>query len=109
LAAPGFFADPLIRRAWLGTLWQGDAPSTLDPVKEITAAEKRIGLRLTTRSEERARLIGGDWENSVPQMRREEQLLKEADLLPELLDMTPDAPAPQEPIDNEEETTDAPA
>jgi lambda family phage portal protein len=109
LAAPGFFADPLIRRAWLGTLWQGDAPSTLDPVKEITAAEKRIGLRLTTRSEERARLIGGDWENSVPQMRREEQLLKEADLLPELLDMTPDAPAPQEPIDNKEDTTDAPA
>jgi lambda family phage portal protein len=113
LAAPGFFADPLIRRAWLATLWQGDAPSTLDPVKEITAAEKRIALRLTTRSEERARLIGGDWENSVPQMRREEQLLKEADLLPEMVTepvaAAPDAPAAPEPIDPEEENADAAA
>ena len=82
LGAPGFFADPLIRKAWLGTLWSGDAPAQLDPKKEIDAAVARIDARLTSRSEERTRLVGGDWESSLPAMIREEKLLKDADMLP---------------------------
>ena len=75
LQAPGFFADPLLRKAWLGTVWIGDAPSQLDPVKEVEAAEKRIAARITTREEERAWLIGEAWEPIVPQIRKEEELL----------------------------------
>jgi lambda family phage portal protein len=81
LPTPGFFADHGIRKAWLGTIWQGDAPSSLDPVKEIEAAKRRIELRISTRTEERSRLIGGDWERAVPQMEREDNLLKEKGLL----------------------------
>lgn len=75
LQAPGFFADPLLRKAWLGSVWIGDAPSQLDPVKEVEAAEKRIAARITTREEERAWLIGEAWEPIVPQIRKEEELL----------------------------------
>jgi lambda family phage portal protein len=83
LAAPGFFSDPLIRRAWLSTSWTGDAPSQLDPMKEINAAEARVNLRISTRAEECARLTGGDWESKLPQMIKENRMMKENDLLPE--------------------------
>ncbi len=82
LGAPGFFADPLVKKAWLGSQWDGDAPSQLDPKKEIDSAKARIEARITTRSEERARLVGGDWESTLPQMAREEKLLADNDLQP---------------------------
>jgi lambda family phage portal protein len=106
LQAPGFFADPLLRRAWLGSLWTGDAQSQLDPVKEIEAAEKRVALRITTRSEERARLIGSDWEDALPHMIKEEALLKAADLLPQAMPAPAAHAAATE--EHEEEETDAP-
>lgn len=75
LPAPGFFADPLIRRAWLGSLWIGDAPSQLDPKKEVEAAVLRMQARLTTLEEERAMLVGRGWEQIVPQLEKEAKIL----------------------------------
>jgi lambda family phage portal protein len=83
LSAPGFFSDPLIKKAWLGTLWTGDAPTQLNPKQEIDAAIERINARLTSRSEERSKLVGGDWEGVLPTIIREEELLREKGLLPE--------------------------
>jgi len=97
LAAPGFFTNQLIKKAWLSTLWIGDAPAQLDPKKEIDAAVARIDARLTSRSEERSRLVGGDWESALPTIIRENQLLRDNDLLP------PEKPAqPAEPIPPED-------
>lgn len=80
LSAPGFFADPAIRRAWLRASWEGETQAQLDPVKEVDAAEKRIALKLTTRSEERANLVGGTaWEDMMPHYRREQELVGEVD------------------------------
>lgn len=90
LSAPGFFSDPLIRKGWLGSSWTGDAPSQLDPVKEVEAAGKRIDLKLTTRAEECVRLTGTDWEAKLPQMIKEQHILDEHDLLPE--SSAPEAP-----------------
>lgn len=101
LSAPGYFSEPAIRRAWLGTIWVGDAASQIDPVKEIEAAEKRIAVRISTREEERTRLLGLPWEPIVP------QLIKEAKLLSGLPSATPSAPtAPQKPQDPPDDTGD---
>jgi lambda family phage portal protein len=81
LSAPGFFSDALVKKAWLGSLWSGDAYSQIDPVKEIEAAERRVALRITTRAEECTRLTGGDLEGKLPQMVREERLLRAGGLL----------------------------
>ncbi len=81
LSAPGFLTSSRVRKAWLGTLWTGDAPNQIDPVKEVEAAKRRIALRISTRAEERARLLGGDFEAIQPQIIKEEKWLQENDLL----------------------------
>ncbi len=62
IAAPGFFADPVVRAAWCGSNWAGDGPGALDPLKEAQAAEKRIQIGMTTLPEEIVGYDGGDWE-----------------------------------------------
>lgn len=100
LTAPGFFADPGIRAAYLGSTWIGDAPGQIDPLKEINAAEKRMALNLTTHSEECAALPhgGADWEAKFPKLVKEKRMLDEAGL-----DDAKDLPTPAEPpsVDDE--------
>lgn len=62
IAAPGFFADPLVRHAWSRTTWSGDGPGALNPLDEANAAEKRLAIGLTTLDEEIVAYDGGDWE-----------------------------------------------
>jgi lambda family phage portal protein len=97
LSAPGFFSDPAIKRAYLGTVWIGDAPGQIDPLKEINAAEKRMALNLTTHSEECTALPNGgsDWEAKFPQLVKEKRMmlaagLDDAKALPMPPDTTPD-------------------
>ncbi len=80
--APGFFSDPLLRSAYCGALWIGDAPSQIDPVKEVDAAEKRLELALSTLDEETTNLTGGDFETNYPRIKRERQMLKDIDMWP---------------------------
>lgn len=82
LSAPGFFADPAIKRAYLGTVWIGDAPGQIDPLKEINAAEKRMALNLTTHAEECTALPNGgcDWEAKFPQLVKEKRMMTAAGL-----------------------------
>lgn len=86
LQAPGFFRDPLVRKAWLGTTWIGDAPYHLDPLKEANAAVVRMDNFLTTHGEECAAMPqgGSDWEAKIPEIVKEQAILKENDLKPEL-------------------------
>ncbi len=37
IIAPGFFDNPLARKAYLGCLWIGPSQGMLDPTKEISA------------------------------------------------------------------------
>ena len=107
LSAPGFLSDPIVRRAWLGSSWIGDAPYHLDPLKEINAAKERMDTFLTTHEEECAAMPqgGSDWQAKVPQFIKEHQILKENGLLPEptvRITETGNAPA-AEPAANEPE------
>lgn len=104
LSAPGFFADPLIKAAWLGTTWIGDAPYHLDPLKEVNAAKERMASFLTTHEEETAAMPqgGSDWMVKVPQFR------KELEIISELSPQPPSLPEPgalsPEPPDDEDQT-----
>ncbi len=75
LYAPGFLNDPFIRQAYLGAQWIGPTHGSVDPVKDVRAAEKRIELTLTTTSEECAAMTGGDWDQKVPQIQREKEII----------------------------------
>lgn len=77
ITAPGYFASPLIRRAWLGAMWIGDGPMALDPAKEVDAAERRVELGISTREAESLLHDGGKLRNKVRQLLREQKLMKD--------------------------------
>lgn len=59
--APGFFTDPLAKKAYCGAEWNGPSQGQLDPLKEVNAAEKRVANGFSTRARETVELTGGDW------------------------------------------------
>jgi lambda family phage portal protein len=61
IVARGFFEDPLIRYYWCSAEWIGDGPGSIDPEKEVKAAEKRIDLGISTIAAESILHDGGDW------------------------------------------------
>ncbi len=73
LDAPGFFADPLIRQAWLGTEWRGPGRMSLDPGKDSKADKSDVELGVKTREQIIAERIGsGDVDITTTQLAREE-------------------------------------
>jgi lambda family phage portal protein len=80
LNAPGFFANPLIRRAWLDAAWIGPSPGQIDELKEMKATQLRIDTGVSTLQEETARITGGDWEANHRQRAKEVRMRREAGL-----------------------------
>ena len=77
IAAPGFFTDPIRKKAFAGAEWNGPAQGLLNPVQEVTAAEKRVQNGFSTRSREATEMNGSDfWRNST-QLKREEEAMRE--------------------------------
>lgn len=68
IKAPGFFNDPAIRKAYSRADWNGPAPGQLDPVKEVTAAAKRVENGFSTRERETIEMNGGDFDRNVEQL-----------------------------------------
>jgi lambda family phage portal protein len=77
IAAPGFFADEIIRAAWCAGSWIGDGPGSIDPVKEVTAAEKRVAMGISTKEAESIAHDGIPWEEKHKQRVRETQAEKD--------------------------------
>lgn len=73
--APGFFTDPLIKKAWLGCEWIGPSQGQLDPVKEVKAEILAVQNGFTTHEDATMRLNGGDWNSNVDQLAREYEKL----------------------------------
>lgn len=96
LDAPGFFDDPLVRDAWLGTEWIGAGAPQIDPLKEANAATawNKLGvLSLQDISAAQAR----DWDATHAQIVKETK--RRAAELPAA---APDAQNPSRPDDDEE-------
>lgn len=96
IEAPGFFDDPILRYAWLGSQWVGDGPGAIDPLKEVEAARSRLEIGVSTLAEETMLHDGGDWEMKHAQQVKEHKLRTEGGLI-EL------PPAPPTPRSDEEE------
>ncbi len=63
--APGFFDDPLKRKAWCNCEWYGPVMGILDPVKEVQAAGERVLFGFSTRDKECAELTGTTFSENV--------------------------------------------
>ncbi len=81
ISAPGFFNDPILKKAYCGSTWVGPAKGMIDEKKEIDAAAARVELGVSTRAEVTAEMTGGDWEKKYPQLVKEHNMLKQAGLL----------------------------
>lgn len=73
--APGFFSDPTIHAAYLGSEWLGPSQGQLDPVREITAEILACGEGFSTHEQSTIRLNGGQWDSNVEQLKRENEKL----------------------------------
>lgn len=102
LEAPGFFEEPLLRAAWCGAQWVGDAKPQIDETKAVTAAKERIALRVSTRAREAAQMTGDDWERVTEQLGREERKAREAGLSAPPMGAAAPPPAPA-PVDDDPE------
>ena len=79
ISAPGFFTDPLIKRAYTNATWTGPAQGCLNPAQEVTAAVTRIENGLSTHEDECAAMNGSDFEDNVRTLANENEKLAEAD------------------------------
>jgi lambda family phage portal protein len=92
--APGFFADPLYRKAWSGAEWIGDGPGSIDPQREIAAAKARVDLEVSTLESESVAYDGIPWSVKHKQRAKERKLqAKDATAAP----AKPAKPAPGAP------------
>lgn len=71
ISCPGFFSDDIVRAAWCASIWTGDGPGSIDPVKEVDAAQKRVDLGISTKQAESILHDGVDWEQKHEQRVKE--------------------------------------
>lgn len=79
--APGFFNDPMVRKAYCGSEWNGPSHGQLDPVKEAKAAKIRVEEGFSTRARETVELNGGDYWRNHRQRIVEEEHRREGNLV----------------------------
>lgn len=77
IKAPGFFSDPLRRKAYCRAQWNGPARGLLNPVQEVGAAVTRVENGFSTRSIETMEMAGGDFYSNCEQLKQEEKKLRE--------------------------------
>lgn len=75
--APGFFKDPLIKKAYCSCEWNGPAQGQIDPVKEVKAAADRVSYGFSTREQETMQLTGGDFDRNIEQLKLENKKMNE--------------------------------
>ena len=82
IKAPGFYLDPMIRKAWCGANWIGPVQIALDPNKEAQAAVTMTSQGFKSHKQVTRELGGGDWDQNVEQLKLANEKLREAGALP---------------------------
>lgn len=76
--APGFFTDPRKKMAWCKARWIGPVQGQLDPTKEVKADILAVANGYKTHEQVTREYGGGDWEENVEQLARENEALSAA-------------------------------
>jgi lambda family phage portal protein len=71
IRCPGFFQSDVVKAAWCAAIWTGDGPGSIDPSKEVDAAQKRVDLGISTKQAESIAYDGVDWEQKHEQRVKE--------------------------------------
>jgi len=74
IQAPGFFDDLLIRSAYTGSNWIGDAKGHINEQQQVAAARDRVAFGFSTMKRETSSLTGEDWDKVRRQREREIRL-----------------------------------
>lgn len=77
IKAPGFFSDPLIRKAYCRAEWNGPAPGQLNPTVEVEAAIKKVENGFSTHEKETIEMNGGNFDSNVEQLILENRKLQQ--------------------------------
>lgn len=83
LNRPGYFADPVIREAWLGAEWIGPNRASLNPKMEAEADEIDVRNGWKTGEQVCVERTGGEIEKKIAQRGKEEKMKRGAGLAPE--------------------------
>jgi lambda family phage portal protein len=94
IAAPGFFADPLMRWAYTRAHWQGDSQGSINPKDEVAAFIAAIDARLMTRERAEWELFGTSFGDTYDTKKAEHERLEADGMLP-----VPKAGAAAPPLD----------
>lgn len=112
IACPGFFSDRATRAAWCAAKWTGDGPGSVDPVKEVVAAEKRVAMGISTLQAESIAYDGQDWDAKDRQRTKEIATQKKNGTVSALLpgqmpsNFAPTAPGAPDKADANEDLSD---
>ncbi|MDO4439210.1 MAG: phage portal protein [Eubacteriales bacterium] len=81
--APGYFSDPVVKKAYTGCMWNGPARTNLNPVQEVNAAIQRVNAGFSTAQDETAQMTGGDYNRNIKLRRMEALRKREVDMITE--------------------------
>ena len=77
----GGFDDPLVRRAMLRCIWTGASAGSLDPQKEVAAADLKVKCGFSTIERESMELNGSNYRDNIRQQSTEQSEFEDADLI----------------------------
>jgi lambda family phage portal protein len=77
----GNFDDPMVKRAVMRCVWSGSSAGSLDPQKEVQAADQRVRCGFSTIERESVELNGSDYRENITQQAIEKTQFEEAELV----------------------------
>jgi capsid protein len=77
----GGFDDPYIRKAMTRCIWTGASAGSLDPQKEVAAADMKVKCGFSTTERESMELNGSEWRDNLAQQATEKAAYEAADLI----------------------------
>lgn len=81
IKAPGFYDDPLIRKAWCNAEWYGPVMGMIDPVKDANGSYLRRLYGISTGEKEAAEMTGSNYDENIEILAQEKAEAKNKGLI----------------------------